>query len=90
MSETVPDSDPVNTPLDRFDVSDPGLYERDAWRPYFRRLREEDPVHYTSESLFGPYWSVTRFNDIMTVEQNHKVFSSTPTIVIGDQAEDLK
>ena len=44
--------------------------------PFFERLRREDPIHYTAESEFGPYWSVTRFDDIMTVESNHQVFSS--------------
>ena len=43
----------------------------------FERLRKEDPVHYTAESEFGPYWSVTKFNDIMTVDTNHGVFSSS-------------
>ena len=73
----------------QFDLSDPRLYEQDAWRPYFARLRAEDPVHYQSDSPFGPFWSVTRFEDIMAVEANHEVFSSEPTIVIGDLTEDL-
>ena len=63
-------------PLEKFDVGDPGLFQQDAWEPYFRRLRHEDPVHYCAESRFGPYWSVTKYKDIMAVEVNHKVFSS--------------
>ncbi|RLA43879.1 MAG: cytochrome P450 [Gammaproteobacteria bacterium] len=81
--------DPKTTPLEQFDLSDPQLYQQDAWRPYFARLREEDPVHYQAESPFGPFWSITRFKDIMAVETNHEVFSSEPTIVIGDLGEDL-
>lgn len=81
--------DPKTTPLAQFDLSDPQLYKLDAWRPYFARLREEDPVHYQAESPFGPFWSITRFKDIMAVETNHEVFSSEPTIVIGDLTEDL-
>ncbi len=76
--------------IEDLDVSDPGLYETDAWRPLFARLRAEDPVHYHRDSPFGPYWSVTRFNDIKTVDSNHALFSSEPTIVIGDQAEDFE
>jgi cytochrome P450 len=87
QAEKLPD--PKTTPLQQFDLSDPRLYEQDAWRPYFARLRAEDPVHYQSESPFGPFWSVTRFEDIMAVESNHEVFSSEPTIVIGDLTEDL-
>ena len=81
--------DPKTTPLAEFDLSDPQLYQLDAWRPYFARLREEAPVHYQAESPFGPFWSITRFKDIMAVETNHEVFSSEPTIVIGDLTEDL-
>ncbi len=58
--------DPWTTPLDRLDVSDSRLYLQDAWRPYFARLRREDPLHYTPESPFGPYWSVTNQSDIAT------------------------
>jgi cytochrome P450 len=79
-----PLQDPAKTPLDELDVSDSRLYQQDAWRPYFARLRREDPVHYTPHSPFGPYWAVTRHQDIMHVETHHEVFSSYPTIAIGD------
>ena len=64
-------------PLDKIDVSDPRLYYDDVWRPYFERLRHEDPVHYTPDSPYGPYWSVTKYRDIVQVEVNHTVFSSS-------------
>src|SRR6185369_3081830 len=35
----------------------------------------------------GGYWSITRFNDIMAIEANHKVFSSDRDITVGDQPE---
>ena len=63
-------------PLEKFDVGNPALFQDDVWEPYFRRLRAEEPVHYCADSRFGPYWSVTRYKDIMTVEVNHKTFSS--------------
>ncbi|HEY5644788.1 MAG TPA: cytochrome P450 [Pseudomonadales bacterium] len=80
--------DPWSTPLDALDVSDSRLYQLDAWRPYFERLRREDPVHYTPVSPFGPYWSITTHRHIMAVEGNHAVFSSFPTIAIGDSPND--
>ncbi len=86
MAEQLPD--PLTTPLAQIDVSDARLYEQDAWRPYFERLRAEDPVHYQATSPFGPFWSVTRFEDIVAVDSNHEVFSSEPTIVIGDLLEE--
>lgn len=79
--------DPQNTPIDQIDVSDSRLFQLDAWRPYFERLRNEDPVHYVADSPFGPYWAITRFKDIMHVESRHDIFSSFPTIAIGDSPD---
>ena len=82
--------DPLTAPLEQIDFSDPRLLEQDAWRPYFARLREEDPVHYQAESPFGPFWSITRFDDVVAVDSNYEVFSSEPTIIIGDLTDDMR
>ncbi len=82
-------SRPEDIPLDQIDVSDPSLYESDRHWPFFARLRAEDPVHYQKESPFGPFWSVTRFNDIQYVDKHHEIFSSEPTVLLGDQPEDF-
>jgi len=66
-------------PLDQIDVSAPELYVQEALHPYFARLRKEAPVHYCRESAYGPFWSITKFNDIMAIDMNHKVFSSDHT-----------
>ncbi len=71
-----PREDAYSKPLDQIDVSVPELYQNDVYQPYFERLRREDPVHYTADSHFGPYWSVTRYKDIMSVAINNQVFSS--------------
>lgn len=86
-TETVADIGTLT--LDQIDVSNPQLYLEDNWRPYFARLREEDPVHYCPDSPFGPYWSITRFQDIVEVDSNFQDFSSEPTIIIGEVGEDL-
>jgi cytochrome P450 len=65
-----------HVPLDEIDVSIPSLYKRDAWRPWFTRLRREAPVHYLSDSDTGPFWSVTTYEMIMAVDTNHISFSS--------------
>src|SRR5205823_12896784 len=80
-------------PLADFDVSPPELFKTDSFWPYFDRLRREDPVHYCKDSMFGPYWSVTKYNDIMDIETNHAVFSSAASlggITIRDVAPDLR
>ncbi|WP_249128394.1 hypothetical protein [Bradyrhizobium sp. AUGA SZCCT0169] len=63
--------------LASIDVSDPHLYQDDNWRPLFAQLRRDDPVHYCEASPFGPYWSVTRYDDIFTVELDHENYSSS-------------
>ena len=76
--------DPWSIPLEEIDVSDSELFETDTHWGYFARLRAEDPVHYCARSEFGPYWSVTRFHDILTVEKDPETYSSAGSIVIGD------
>ena len=83
----------ASLPLEDFDPGDPELFRSDTHWPYFDRLRREDPVHYCKDSMFGPYWSVTRYNDIMDIETNHSVFSSAATlggITIRDVSPDLR
>ena len=78
--------------LDAIDVSDPQIYQDDTWYPYFARLRRDDPVHYCRDSRYGPYWAVTRYKDIMAVEVNHQVYSSSNElggIQIEEQPKDM-
>jgi cytochrome P450 len=83
--------DAASVPLDEIDVSDPALYEQDTWQPIFARLRREAPIHYCRASAFGPYWSVTRYDDIMAVELDHATYSSERGgIQVEDQPQDLK
>ncbi len=76
-------------PLQEMDISNWHLTEHDVVWPYFERLRKEDPVHYTADSRYGPFWSITRFNDIKFVDQNHKLFSSQGSIGIEDQIDEF-
>ncbi len=79
--------DPYSIPLDRIDVARAEIFQANQHGEYFRRLRQECPVHYCADSQFGPYWSITRFNDIMAIDGDHNHFSSERDIVIGDQLE---
>ena len=83
-------TDQMDRDIDAVDVSDPSLYETDSWRPIFARLRSEAPVHYCADSPFGPYWSITRFEDIMAVDSNHQSFSSIGGVSIGDRKPDFE
>jgi cytochrome P450 len=74
----------VMSHTDPLDPSNSALYPNGDHWALFEELRAKDPVHYTEESPFGPYWSVTRFRDIKQVDTTHEIFSSEPVIVIGD------
>ena len=70
------------TPLDRIDPAQPELFARDEMWWNFERLRRESPVHLTPESDYGPYWSVTKYSDIMAIDTDHQTFSSEPGIMM--------
>ncbi|HWA62145.1 MAG TPA: cytochrome P450 [Caulobacteraceae bacterium] len=81
------------TPLEDFHPGDPEYFRTNTHWPWFERLRKEEPVHFCRDSEFGPYWSITRYNDIMAVDTNHGVFSSEAAlggITIRDVRPDLR
>jgi cytochrome P450 len=82
--------DPNTLPLDALNPARPEAFAAGRELEFFARLRREEPVHYTAESLFGPYWSVTRYNDIMAVDTSHETFSSEPSITIVDPEDDFR
>lgn len=83
-------ADPYSLPLETLDPSHPKSFSSQAHWEVFRRLRDEDPVHFVDSEIFGPYWSVTRFEDIMFVDSHHELFSSEPSIVLGEPTLDFR
>ena len=83
------DVDPYTLALKDIDVANPLLFQADCQDSWFQRLRDEAPVHYCPGSFFGPYWSVTRYDDIMAVDTNHDVYSSEPSITLRDPEPDF-
>jgi len=68
--------DPWTMPIEDIRVADPELWRANLMWDHLARLRRDDPVHYAADSPVGPYWSVTKYKDIMTVDTSHHVFSS--------------
>jgi cytochrome P450 len=80
-------------PLESIDPANPDYFVEDTVGHYFARLRRDDPVHRSVSPIFGPYWSITRYQDIMAVDTNHAVFSSDWSrggIVLTDQPDNEK
>ena len=89
-----------STALEDLDVSDPSFWPDERMWAIFQRLRDEDPLHYCKEGWtsefrepddepVGPYWSVTRFEDIMAIDTDHHRFSSEPAIVLPNPGHDF-
>jgi cytochrome P450 len=70
-------------PLDQINPANADRFQNDAIWPVFARLRREAPVHFTPDSEYGPYWSVSRWDDIMAVDTDHETYSSADGIALG-------
>ena len=82
---STPEADPWALNLEDIDMSNGQLFQEGAHHEYFKRLRKEAPVHrYEKNPFVGPFWSITRYSDIVAIETNHKVFSSEPSIALVD------
>ena len=100
MDKKIEIPDAYSVPLDKIHPAEPALFKNNVMWSYFERLRKEDPVHYCKRPFdlgmgefldeeIGPYWSITKYNDIMEVDTNHKIFSSEPAITLFDPREEF-
>ena len=83
-------TDPWSVPLGQVDPARAELFRRNIVLSFFQRLRQEDPVHFHEDSLFGPYWSVTSYEHIKHVDMHHEVYSSASGISIFDGNADFR
>ncbi|MDA7784759.1 cytochrome P450 [Pseudomonadales bacterium] len=73
--------------LSNLHPANPKLFGEERILPYFAKMRAEQPIHYCSDSPYGPYWSVSRYADIKATDQDHVNFSSD-AIFGGVQIDD--
>lgn len=62
---------------EKWDVSRSDIYYEDRWQPIFKEMREAGPLHYISDSRFGPYWAVVQHKAIQHIEALPELFSSS-------------
>lgn len=82
MSTIAPDQD-----LAEVDVSNLDLWRDGPPHDLFRRLRDEETLHWSELGDFpdeGGFWSVVTFDDIATVGRDHQTFSSDRSIILVD------
>ncbi|MFC3172826.1 cytochrome P450 [Novosphingobium bradum] len=76
-------------PIEQLSPARDAMFAADTIYPVFDRLRAEDPVHFVDDPVYGPFWSITRHDDIVAVESNYEAFSSakgTALLSIESQA----
>ncbi|MEO0982646.1 MAG: cytochrome P450 [Pseudomonadota bacterium] len=79
--------------LETLDVVDGEVWRQGKYWDRFERLRDEDPLHWTPDSFVGPYWSVTRYEDVMAIDTDHLRFSSSwehGGITLGEPISDFE
>lgn len=57
-------------------LTDPATFATGRHHELFRRLRQEEPVHWTDGDAPRPFWSVTRHADCVTLLKDPETFSS--------------
>ncbi|MEP5566614.1 MAG: cytochrome P450, partial [Halioglobus sp.] len=83
---TTPEADPWAVPLEDIDLATGSIFQAQKHHEYFKRLRQENPVHYHDKNPdIGPYWSLTRYEDILAVDSDFQKFSSEPSIALFDE-----
>jgi cytochrome P450 len=58
----------LTSDLALLDPARPDRFANDTAHPVFTRLRAEAPIHRTENGVFGSYWSVSSYKDIVEIE----------------------
>ncbi|NLU78164.1 cytochrome P450 [Micromonospora sp. HNM0581] len=65
------------------DLADPAFFAEQDFVAYFRRLREESPLHWNPDGKEPGFWSLTRYDDCARVQKDPVTFSSEVTNTLG-------
>ncbi|NJN99781.1 MAG: cytochrome P450 [Anaerolineales bacterium] len=72
------------------DITDPETYLNGVPHATFKRLRDEEPVSWWDEKEGSGFWAVTRYDDLLHVSHNPRLFSSAQGIRLEEMdAEEL-
>ena len=65
-------------------IADPSMYsDPGAYHDLFALLRKEDPVHWTEIGGFRPFWTVSKYNDILEIEKQGDKFINWPRLSLN-------
>src|SRR3982074_2235887 len=63
----------------------PGAYD-----DIFNRLRREEPVRWTEPEGYRPFWTVSKYNDIIEIERRNDKFINWPRLTLLSAEEEEK
>jgi len=87
----LPDAKDID--LSTLNIADREIWRQDKFHEYLARMRKEAPMHWCPDSAVGPFWSATKYKDIMEIDINYKDFSSSwehGGITLGEGPEDFQ
>jgi cytochrome P450 len=71
----------LELPVSQIDLSDPAPFEQNRVHELFAILRREAPVHRNPENeSIAPFWSITKYEDVMSISRQPELFSSVQGI----------
>jgi cytochrome P450 len=81
-------TDVSTLPLDQLDVISARKYgERGYPHEEWRRLRREDPVHWSTPPGYKPFWAITKHADIIEVSKQPGLFRSAGRFILFPEME---
>lgn len=69
-------------------VTTPSFFAAGDYHALFKRLRADDPVHWTVGRAVRPYWSITRYADCVRVLEDAETFSSEHGPILPPTADE--
>ncbi len=82
---------PTPVPLEKVDLADLDVFEKNEAWGMFDTLRKEEPVHWNPEHDGGSgFWSITRYDDIEMVDKDPENFTSTKFTNLEEPPEEFQ
>jgi cytochrome P450 len=71
-------------PIEAINPADPMIFLSDLQDRLLTRMRDESPIHYCSQGIYGEFWSIARYKYIVEIENQPSLFSSADGFMLED------
>jgi cytochrome P450 len=77
-----------NQSIDNIIVGTRPFHSDDEVSAAFRKLRHDAPVHWTEPEGYRPFWTLTKYEDIVEIERRSVIFINAPRNVLRTAADE--